>query len=232
MVNFFQELCNTLKIPVVLAGTNQAFEVLGGRFRTARRAGTLGTSTWNPLANDRMWRALVANLLRYQWVRDPVECSDELVAYLHDRTQGIPAVLSQLLIHAQQTAIHSGEETLTCEIFDDVLAHDLPLIQDMLAALRSNDPRRYAEYDDVRPTYTSPVLDDRPARSEGAPPPPARGAKGNKHPADAAVANLVSMGYEWEAASAAVNQLWSENVRRQRTLTERALKALSGVEKR
>jgi hypothetical protein len=149
MLNFIQELCNGLGVPVMLLGTMKARGILQTDFRHARRGSAFGSMIWEALSNDAEWRLLVETLWRYQWVQKPVACSEKIIGALHNETQGIVAVLIAAFILAQLRAIRTGEESVTDDLIHRVMQKDLAPMQPMLKALRSKDPRRIAKYEDI-----------------------------------------------------------------------------------
>lgn len=149
MMNFFQELCNELNVPVLLMGTMKAARVLQLDFRQARRNAAIGSFTWDRLKNDNIWKLLLESLWRFQWVRNPASLNTEMTDYLHERTQGLVAVLITAFSLAQMRAINAETETLTKKLFDTIFERELKPIHPMLKALRSGDPRRIARYEDI-----------------------------------------------------------------------------------
>jgi hypothetical protein len=151
MMNFFQELCNTLRVPILLMGTMKAMKILQLDFRQARRNAAVGSFIWDPMKMDENWRFLLESIWEYQWLREPIPLTDEMVDFLYQETQGVVAVLSSLFILAQFRALRSNQEQLTEDLFKRTLDKDLSPIKPMLSALRSGDPRRIARYEDMEP---------------------------------------------------------------------------------
>lgn len=159
MLNYFQELCNQLKLPVVVMGTMKAARIFRVDFRHARRNAASGSHVWDRLANDDRWQFLLESLWEYQWVRKPVPLTPELSNVLYKLTQGIIAVLTVLFILAQRRAIESGEEALTEELFRRVMDKELTPLHGMLAALRSGSAKRIQHYEDLQPIDYERLLD-------------------------------------------------------------------------
>lgn len=149
MLNFVQELCNGLGVPVMLLGTMKARGILQTDFRHARRGSAFGAMIWEALPDDAEWRLLVETLWQYQWVQKAIPCSTKIASALHDETQGIVAVLIAAFILAQLRAIRTGEESVTNDLIHRVMQKDLAPMQPMLKALRSKDPRRIVKYEDI-----------------------------------------------------------------------------------
>jgi len=151
MMNFFQELCNTLRVPIMLMGTMKAMRILQLDFRQARRNAAVGSFAWEPMKKDDAWLFLLESLWEYQWLKESVPLTDEFIDLLYVETQGIVAVLSTAFIMAQLRALRNKEETFTKDLFKRVMQKDMAPIQPMLRALRSGDPRRIAQYEDIEP---------------------------------------------------------------------------------
>jgi hypothetical protein len=227
MLNFFQELTNTLKIPVVLMGTNKAFDLLGGELRIARRTGTLGTAIWNPLDNDPLWEAVVERLLEYQWVKEPIEFTREIADFLHDQTQGVLAILNGVLALAQQKAISTGEETLSKELIAHVLKTDMAPVEPMLKALRSKDTRKLMRFDDLAPVDVEELMERNHQtlmRKHQSTP-----RATSKDPTALAIATLVAEGFERSCVVKAVTEVTDSGVSGVRATTERAYQILAGL---
>lgn len=89
MLNFFVTLVNTIGLPVVMIGTTKAMSILQGEFRQARRGSGQGDLIWDRMKNDAAWQVFVKSMWRYQWTKDHVPYSDEMVNMLYDESQGI-----------------------------------------------------------------------------------------------------------------------------------------------
>lgn len=159
MLNYFQELCNQLKLPIVVMGTMKAARIFRVDFRHARRNAASGSYVWDRLANDGRWEFLLERLWTYQWVRNPAPLTSEIRDSLYKLTQGIIAVLTVLFILAQRHAIERGEETLTEGIFKRVMDKQLTPLHGMLEALRSGSAKRIQFYEDLQPIEYEKLLD-------------------------------------------------------------------------
>lgn len=148
MLNFFQELVNELRIPVVLLGTFKASSVLGLDLRHARRNSAGGGMEWKPLEFNDEWRSLVRTLWRYQWVKKPAPLDEATYATLHAETQGIRALLVDMYAVTQLHAMR-GAECVTPELFKKVARTEFAAVQPMLNALRSKDPLRLRKFEDL-----------------------------------------------------------------------------------
>lgn len=151
MLNFFVSLSNAIRIPVVLIGTYHAFDIFTGEFRQMRRGIRQGNFIWKRMKpDDPSWIALLTGIWPYQYVRQPVELSDELNGALYYVTQGITDLLLTVFILAQERAIISGIETITPDIIYSVAADSMEIAYQPLEDIRQNAASLQA-YDDVLP---------------------------------------------------------------------------------
>lgn len=151
MLNFFVTLVNTIGIPVVMIGTSRAMNILQSEFRQARRGSGQGDVLWDNMKNDLSWKVFVGSMWRYQWTRKPVLLTDELRDSLYNESQGITDIAVKLYAMAQIDAITNGKETFNGNDVHKVAERHLGLVQPMLAALRSGNKKKIAQYGDIAP---------------------------------------------------------------------------------
>ena len=144
---------NSIGIPVVFIGTNSMIDLFSNILRNARRVSGQGLFDFKqPTRDDTSWGLLLDAMWKYQWVKRPAELSESLKEHIYDQTQGITDFLAKLMILGQRHAIQSGKETLDENVFRQVAATKMKLLQPALAALRSNDPEQMRLFDDLLPT--------------------------------------------------------------------------------
>ena len=151
MLNFFVTLVNTIGVPVVLIGTMKALGVLQQQFRQARRGSGQGDVVWEPLPYDELWDLLLGKMWEYQWTKTFVPYSEEISKVMYEQSQGIIDIAIKLFLLAQLRVIYDETEQITPEVIRRISREDLRLVQPMLAALRSGDPKQIIKYDDIRP---------------------------------------------------------------------------------
>ncbi|AIF42155.1 ATP-binding protein [Virgibacillus sp. SK37] len=149
MLNFFTTLSNMIGIPIVLIGTPSAMNVLQREFRQARRGSGQGDLIMDRMANDEYWRLFLESMWEYQWVRNPVELTDEFVEIMYEESQGIIDICLKLFSLSQIRAISSGSESLSAPLIKQVARDHLKLVQPMLKALKSGDINKIAQYEDI-----------------------------------------------------------------------------------
>jgi len=137
---------NTSHIPMVFSGTLEMKNMVGARFTRARRMAGRGSSVWSTLprhaeepAKKGEFEILLRALFRYQWIRKPLEFSQQWVDVFHGHTQGIPDIIVKLYESSQETAIANGIETLTPELVAGVFAKEFVMTEFGIKALRDRD---------------------------------------------------------------------------------------------
>lgn len=154
-------MCNTLNVPLIFIGTYKANKILGADFRSARR-GVGGLAAWGPLPRydsgvlvprgadeASQWGEFLRILWQFQWVKHPIELTEDLIDHLHDRTQGVIDLLIKLFAIAQVRAITSGVETVTKEALDEVYEANFGLVHGALDAMRSRQAEAMQKFADV-----------------------------------------------------------------------------------
>lgn len=150
MLDFFVTLSNTVGIPTVLIGTAKAQEIFNKNFRQARRAASNGCIMWDRMdINDKYWKAFISKLWEMQCLQNYTELTDKLYSVFYEETQGITALAINLFILAQEKAIVDREEKITIKLLRETSKKDLKMLQPMLKAIKSNNLKNIAKYDDI-----------------------------------------------------------------------------------
>jgi hypothetical protein len=152
MLNFFLHLVNNIGIPVVFSGTNSMISLFSEVMRTARRVCGSGTLEFKRFEkDDDEWQILVENLWSYQWCKQAAALTDEVFDTLYEHTQGVTDFLVKLLVLSQRYAIQSGSECVSADIIEKVSNSKMQILKPALSALRSRDPKRMQQFDDLLP---------------------------------------------------------------------------------
>lgn len=162
MLNFFVTLVNTIGLPVVFVGTPKARPIFENDLRSARRGAGFGSLLWEPMENivsinpttgkkrRTEWTAFTDVLWKYQWLQKRDELlSDEVRECWYDLSQGVLDIVVKLFILAQLRAIATRLERITPKLLRLVYDEDFKPVHPMLAALRSKDPEKIAQYSDL-----------------------------------------------------------------------------------
>jgi hypothetical protein len=151
MLNFFTQLDNEIKVPVVLIGTPRARSILTGWFSRARRAEGQGGVTWERLRKPGTWDLFVETLWHYQYTHQTCALTPELSQALWDESQGVVDIAIKLYKLTQEWAISREEECITPEAIRQTASERLQFVQPFLNALREGNYQRLA---------TDPMFDD------------------------------------------------------------------------
>jgi hypothetical protein len=127
LLNFIVELVNTVGVPTVLVGTNQAYHKgIFSMFRMIRRASGMGDKVWEPMRFaakgsdptkpdgpiDGTWATFTEALWRLQFLTEKVELSHSMSKALHDASQGITFFAVKIFFLAQIRAIQVAGATI------------------------------------------------------------------------------------------------------------------------
>ncbi|MEJ1934884.1 AAA family ATPase [Nostoc sp. NIES-2111] len=156
MLNFLVKMDNTVGIPVIRVGTNEAFPILQGNFRNARRGTGEGSVIWDRMVNDDEWYFFMEGMWDYQWTKTPVPFSDEINEVFYDESQGIIDIAVKLYKMVQWRTISiGGKEIITTELIRRAAKDGLYLVKPMLDAIRSGDKEWMVKYKDIDPLDTT-----------------------------------------------------------------------------
>lgn len=152
MMDFFTSLVNTVRVPIVLIGTNKAVELLRNSLRHARRAtGNLGVIYFKALQKGYVWDLLVDGLWGFQWTSEESALTDEIRDALYEHSQGIIDIAVKLYIGAQTLAIKTGYERITPDLIHIVAEQYQLFLKDIMVSLQGNDLEKMSRYDDIMP---------------------------------------------------------------------------------
>lgn len=166
MLNFFVTMVNTIGVPVILIGTSKARPLLQGQFRQARRASGHGDIKWNRLTKERIWITFVESMWKYQWTRNEVRLTREMLDAFYEETQGIIVLAVILYVLIQEEAILSERESFGVEDVGRVARKRMTLVQPMLKALRENNQKEIDKYEDITDILVKEVSSDVDVKSQ------------------------------------------------------------------
>lgn len=132
-------LTNTIKVPIIFAGTPKAGLLLNKELATARR---LTGEFWLPFASDDPdWEDVITELWKHQVTRTPSELTAPLATKLHELSCGIPALAKSLYVFTQEHLIINSEpgdpERITSELLTQVFDDKMSSVAPAMSALRS-----------------------------------------------------------------------------------------------
>ena len=140
MLNFLVKMDNIVGIPVIRVGTNEAFPILQGNFRNARRGTGEGSVIWERMNQDEEWYFFMDTIWEFQWTKISTDFSDEFNEVFYDECQGIIDIAIKLYKMVQWRAISLGEEErISVDLIKQAAKDGLYLVKPMLDAIRSGD---------------------------------------------------------------------------------------------
>jgi hypothetical protein len=165
-------LCNVSGIPQLYIGTYKARKILGHDYRQGRRSLGMSKGQWDRLPQFEQanidgsvhlvpgaWSIFMDTIWKYQYVRNPVELKPELRATFYELTQGNIDLAIKLFIASQATAMHNNSEVLSEQNIRLTYARGFQMVHPMIDALKRNDLKALAMFDDVVPDIND-VLQD------------------------------------------------------------------------
>lgn len=150
MLDFLVTLTNMFSVPLIFIGTSKARSLFQHNFRLARRVQSGGYIEMGPLKqNSAEWDTLLESLWEFNVLDEETELTDTLKDLFYDQCQGVISLAVMLFMCAQSRALLHHVSTMTSAIIKEAAINDLKFTQPMIAALRSGDPLKIAEFDDI-----------------------------------------------------------------------------------
>lgn len=156
MLNFLVKMDNIIGVPVIRIGTNEAFPILQGNFRNARRGTGEGSVIWDRMSKDDEWYFFMETMWEYQWTKISTDFSDEFNDVFYDESQGIIDIAIKLYKMVQWRVISlGGKEAINVNLIKQAAKDGLFLVKPMLNAIRSGDKEWMIKYKDIDPIDTT-----------------------------------------------------------------------------
>lgn len=169
MLNFLLRLKDESGVCQILCGTYAALQLLGQKFRLARRIA--GGEVELVLPNDSSdpdWQSLAQILWHFQWLPKPLAYQSHHGEVLFDLTRGVRGVAVWLFILTQADAIRSGAESITDADLRNTWRRRFGQLDKAMAALRSGKPADLSKWDDLCDSLTLEKLDQQKTANESA----------------------------------------------------------------
>lgn len=161
-------MCNMLNVPILFIGTNKASEVLAADFRQARRSTGVCIAPWTRMprfdppqycaegdsegsAQTSEWADFMHALWKYQWVRTPLQLTEDILDLLYSCTQGVLDLAIKLFAIAQVRAVLEGHDTLSTHSLKQAYESDFKLLHEAIEALERNDFKTLERFADIKP---------------------------------------------------------------------------------
>ncbi|MDD4591081.1 MAG: ATP-binding protein [Parabacteroides sp.] len=151
MLDFFVTLTNVFSVPIVFIGTSTAKSLFQKNFRLARRIESGGYIEMGPLKKESFeWIIFLESLWDFNVLEEETDLNENIKNVFYDQCQGVIAIAVLLFMCSQSRALLNQMKKLTPEIIREASETDLKLTQPMIIALRSGDPLKIAEFDDIQ----------------------------------------------------------------------------------
>lgn len=131
-------LANRTKVAIAVVGTEDARDKMFHELRTARRVGTMINGN-RYCENREFFEYLVSQIFEYQWFKEPVEVTDEIIDALYDITKGIIDQLVSIYSCMNIEAITARKKVeINADFIHCVADKYYPGIQDVLGSIEYN----------------------------------------------------------------------------------------------
>lgn len=131
-------LANRTKVAIAVVGTEDARDKMFHELRTARRVGTMINGN-RYCENREFFEYLVSQIFEYQWFKEPVEVTDEIIDALYDVTKGIIDQLVSIYSCMNIEAITARKKVeINADFIHRVANKYYPGIQDVLGSIECN----------------------------------------------------------------------------------------------
>ncbi|MBC7751547.1 MAG: AAA family ATPase [Candidatus Saccharibacteria bacterium] len=145
-------LTNIWQIPLLLTGTPEGIGALTKRLSTSQRLTTIGyhhIAHFESATESRFREIFLPKLFEYQYVLKPLPLTDSLAELIIELSGGIPRIIIALWIAAHRVAFERKTDDLRIEDFQRASDKYLAILKPAIAALRSKDPQRMSQYEDL-----------------------------------------------------------------------------------
>jgi hypothetical protein len=152
-LKFILTLINVAKIPIMVSGTHDAMEIFETRMSTSQRLTIEGLTRFEHARTpeDEYFRdILLPALFQYQFLDQRSNCSPQWRQVMHRYTAGLPRLCVNLWIQSQRLALERRAPLVDFKHVEHVMATSMSPGLKGVDALLSDDPRRYAQYEDLR----------------------------------------------------------------------------------
>lgn len=131
-------LANRTKVAIAVVGTEEARDKMFHELRTARRVGTMINGN-RYCENREFFEYLVSQIFEYQWFKEPVEVTDEIIDALYNVTKGIIDQLVSIYSCMNIEAITARKKIeINADFIHHVADKYYPGIQDVLGSIECN----------------------------------------------------------------------------------------------
>ncbi|WP_051556556.1 ATP-binding protein [Alkalihalobacterium bogoriense] len=150
MMNYFVTLMNSFGVPILFIGTPASYAVFQNEFRIARRVSGNGEIIWKNLQNNEEFQFFLESIWEYQWTKKFTPLTEEMKNAFYEETQGISDLIVKLFANIQEESITNGQEKFTVNMVKKVAKKKFKLMAPMIDAIKSQNPFKMNQYEDLR----------------------------------------------------------------------------------
>jgi hypothetical protein len=151
VVEMIQNFRDELGVPVILVGTYGAADLFRSHASLAQRFTEGGYHDITPPTgvDDPDWQDFCEVAWGYQWLKKPIEITDNIKEVLFDCSQGITRIMLNIFIMAQMQAIDTEAETVDADLIRSIYNDRFSPIHGLINALRSKDEGQLRSYEEL-----------------------------------------------------------------------------------
>jgi hypothetical protein len=144
VLQFFDDLSNAVKAPILKIGTPASLKLFSNKFETGRRTAKGFLYELAPLSQESMdWRYISEILWGYQLTKNKVPYTGDINNCLYELSAGIVSCLSRLIELANIDAIRTGSEKVTPQSLKKTFNSQFALLKEALEAIKSGKKQGY-----------------------------------------------------------------------------------------
>lgn len=150
VLNFFINLSNTLKVPILIVGTPESADLFKKNLRLPRRWSSEGADKWDRVPFDEEWFSIVAHLFKYQYTENEVTLTQDWIEFLYSKSQGIIDRLVRIFVEAQKRVFALEQSQISKGIIEAIIKEKFFLEEGAIEAIRRQDKKELSRnYRDV-----------------------------------------------------------------------------------
>lgn len=150
VMNYLVALMNTFGVPILLIGTPACYDMLQQEMRIARRVTGGGEVIWNNMKNDKEFRLFIKGIWKYQYMKNSVRLTEEIINIFYEKTQGISDLVIKLFISVQKLVIERNIKQVDKKLIEKIWDKEFKLLKPIISTIESNNKARMFKYEDIK----------------------------------------------------------------------------------
>jgi Cdc6-like AAA superfamily ATPase len=148
-IRFVEEIFNRIGVPIFLVGTLSTLNLFGDDVKTIRRVMSKGSlRLYGSVLDSSFWSRFSKEMFQTAFLKNQTTDYETFKIHLHERTQGVTAIASALVIATLQylTKLDAEYQDLGIESLDLVFERQFKLLKAPLLALKKEEYHKYEDY--------------------------------------------------------------------------------------